>query len=399
MDVRPAHPSEYDEIAALVQAVFKPGDCAETVVTTTLHNDPRFDPAHLRVVAEAGRVIGVLNIIDRFVRFGSVQVRCAIVAPLAVAAAHQGTGVGSALMRDSLQWARQMGFQLSMLWGHTWLYPRYGYAPGIKHYEVRVPTHLHPRDDGAYSLRAYNPSDAAALRQVYHAETASTTLAEVRSDEPWEWRPGRPDTFVEVVVDPAHAVRGYMRGMVSGQQLEVGELFGMDAGAAQALFDRLLHLAHSNGLSEVKVTATPQNRWSRLAFRQGAQVCIGSGGGAGMIRVLDWPAFLETVLPELGRRIERSDFVARHTKVQFETPVGRATVHVELGKIGISAARSMNTVTLPFHALGPLVTGYLPIAELASMAGVFIDGRDTQRIIDVLFPEGYPHWPLAAYFS
>lgn len=399
MDVRPARPHEYDEIVTLVRTTFKRGDAAEAVLTTTIHNDPRFEPAKLRVVAEGQRIIGVVNVIDRFVRLGSVQVRCAIIAPLAVAAERQGTGVGSALMRDSLQWARQEGFQISMLWGHAWLYPRYGYAPGLKHYEVRVPTHLHPRDDGAYSLRAYTPSDTVALRQVYHAETAMTTLAEVRSDEPWEWRPLQTDTFVEVVVDPARAMRGYMRGKLTEQQLEVGELFAMDTGAAQALFDRLLHLAHSKGISEVKVTATPWNRWSRLAFVEGAQLCVSSGGGSGMIRVLDWPRFLETILPELERRIQSSDYVARRAKVLIETPVGWATVQVEQGKVGVSAARSMNAVTLPFHALAPLVTGYLPIAELASLPGVFIDGRDTQRLIDVLFPEGNPHWALAAYFS
>ncbi len=399
MQVRPAQPSEYAEIIALVRAVFPRGDAAEAVLTTTVHNDPRFNPACLRIASDGGRVIGVLNVIDRFVRYGSAQVRCAIIAPLAVAGEHQGAGVGSALMRDGLQWARQAGFQLSMLWGHTWFYRRYGYAPGLKHYEVRLPTHMQPRNDGAYSLRHYKPADTPALRQVYHSETAGLTLAEVRSDEPWEWRPLHPDAFVEVAVDPARAVRGYMRGRLSEHRLEIGELFGMDTGAVQALFDRLLHLGHSKGVAEVRVTATPHNRWSRLAFAQGAQLCLSSGDGAGMIRVLDWPAFLETILPELGRRIANSDFVARRAQVHIETPVGRATVQVEHGRVSLSAARSANAVTLPFHALGPLVTGYLPIAELVGLPGVFIDGQGTHGLLDVLFPEGYPHWSLAAYFS
>lgn len=399
MQVRPARPSEYDEIVELVGNVFPAGDAAEVLTTATIQHDPRFRPEHLRVVEDNRQLVGMVNVIDRFVRVGSVQVRCGIVAPLAVARDYQGRGVGSTLMRDCLNWLTHEGFGLSMLWGHTWLYPRYGYAPGLKSYEVVVPASLHPRGDAAYTLRAYNPADAPALMHVYHSETARTTLAEVRSDGPWEWRPHRSDTLVEVALDPARVVRGYMRVDASEGHLHVGELFAMDTGAAQALYDRLLHLARERGVAEIRVRATPKNRWSRLAFRQGARVCVSSGDGAGMVRPLNLPTLLETLLPELERRIASSDYVMRRTQVQIETPVGHATLHVDQGKVSLSKTRSVYAVTLPFHALGPLLTGYLPIAELEGLSGVFVHGRDTVRLIDVLFPEGDPHWSFAAYFG
>ncbi len=399
MQVRPARPSEYDEIVDLVRDVFPGGDAADVVTTTTIQHDPRFRPEHLRVVEHDRRIVGMVNVIDRYVRVGSVQVRCGIVAPLAVARDHQGQGVGSALMRDSLNWMVHEGFGLSMLWGHTWLYPRYGYAPGLKSYEIVVPASLLPGGDTAYTIRLYNPADSTALMQVYHAETPMTTLAEIRSDEPWEWRPSRPDTLVEVALDPARVVRGYMRVNNDDGHLQVGELFAMDRGAAQTLYDRLLHLARERGAAEIKVRATPTNRWSRLAFRQGARLCISSGSGAGMVRVLNWPALLETLLPELERRISQSDYVMRRTQVQVETPVGHATIHVDQGKVALSNTRSVYAVTLPFHALGPLITGYLPITELQELSGVFVHGRDTLRLINVLFPEGDPHWSFAAYFD
>jgi hypothetical protein len=118
-----------------------------------------------------------------------------------------------------------------------------------------------------------------------------------------------------------------------------------------------------------------------------------------MVRVLNWPVLLETLLPELERRIARSDYVMRRTQVQIETPVGHATIHVDQGKVSLSNARSVYAVTLPFHALGPLVTGYLPVTELEGLSGVFVQGRDTVRLVDVLFPEGDPHWSFAAYYG
>ena len=37
--------------------------------------------------------------------------------------------------------------------------------------------------------------------------------------------------------------------------------------------------------------------------------------------------------------------------------------------------------------------------RLLGLSGVFLYGSETQRLLDVLFPEGYPHWSFAAYFS
>ncbi len=399
MDVRSARPSEYDEVVEVVRAAFSADDPAARVLTTAIQYDPKFRSEYLRVVSQSGQIVGVVHLIDRFVRIGTAQVRCAIVAPLAVARPHRGKGIGSALMRNSLEWARREGFDLSMLWGHTWLYPRYGYAPGIKHYEVLVSGSLHPVGGSAYALRPATAADAPALMQVYHAETALATLAELRSDEPWEWRAYSSDTAVDVAVDPAGAVRGYMRVTTGVNTLQVGELYAMDNGAAQALYDRLIHLGRERQAVEVRVTATPENRWSRLAFAQGAKVCVSSGSSAGMVRVLDWPGLLKTIRPELERRVQRSEFVTGRTQVQIETPVGRGTILIEQGQVTLGDARSESAVTLPFHALAPLLTGYLPFGELKALTGVFVHGRGVDRLVDLLFPEGLPHWSLAAYFN
>jgi hypothetical protein len=117
------------------------------------------------------------------------------------------------------------------------------------------------------------------------------------------------------------------------------------------------------------------------------------------VRVLDLPALLQAIMPELQRRIAHSEFVARRAEVAIESPVGRATLRVNHGRIELGESTTTNAVTLPFHALGPLVAGYQPIGDLLGLAGVFIYGSETQRLLDVLFPESYPHWSFAAYFS
>ncbi len=395
---RPARSSEYDRVIALVENRFPAGDAAATVLTTTMHRDPRFRPEHLRVVEIDGKIVGMMLFIERMVRIGIATVRCAIVAPVATDSDYEGRGVCSLVMRDALDWAIKDGFHLSMLWGHAWLYPRYGYAPGLKRYAMVLSADLQPVGDNGYTFRPATTADTSILMACYHATTATTTLAEVRSDEPWEWRPASDQQTIEVVLDPLRVVRGYFRASIHAHQIEVHEIAALDDQAAQALFDRLIYLAHAVPGRDVRVNATPNTRWSRWAFVHGASSVVSGAGGHGMVRVLDMPGFFDKILPELERRIAFSEYRHAEAHVRLETPLGSLGIAIEHGKPRITNGRDAALVTLPWSAFGSLMTGYRASETLVGQPGVRIEGDHTQRLLQVLFPEGNPHWSVPPYF-
>jgi predicted N-acetyltransferase YhbS len=395
---RPARSEEYDAVISLVEQRFPPGNAAVPVLTTTLHRDPRFRPEHLRVVELEGKIVGMMLFIERMVRIGTAKVRCGIVGPVATDVTYEGRGVCSAIMRDALGWAIDDGYHLTMLWGHTWLYPRYGYAPGLKHYTMMLGTGLLPLGDTGYSMRAATAADAPALASCYPMATATTTLAEIRSGEPWEWRPSNELQRVEVVVDPVRVVRGYFRASVHEGHINVHEIAALDDHAAQALFDRLLYLARETQGHEVHVSATPDMRWSRWAFAHGASSIVSSGDGHGMVRVLDMNGLFHAMLPELERRVAWSEYSHAEGHVRLETPLGSLGIAVDHGKVRITNGRGASLVTLPWSAFGSLVTGYRASETLVGQPGVRIEGEHTLRLLQVLFPEGNPHWSEPAYF-
>lgn len=399
MIVRPAHPAEYDAVLELIRQALPTDDRAVHAVAATIQHDPQFRPEHLRVAEQDGRIVGAINIISRLVRLGVAQARCAIIAPLAALPDQQGSNAGVALLRDTVEWATNQEFQLSLLWDQAWLYPPYGYAPTLKRYQVIVPAGLRPSNDAAYTIRPYQPADAPALLHVYQTETEPATIAEVRSDQPWEWRPRDSQTIIEVAVDPARTIRGYLRATPVADRLRVGEIMAMDAGAAQALYDRLLFLAREHGAAVIVADAPPDSRWSKLAFARAAEIRIRPGNGAGMLRVLDPRGLLRALQPEFERRVARSEFVAKRADVRIETPAGRATIRIDQGRVEVSDARVADSVTLPFHALGPLISGYQSGSEVLGLPGVFMYGSSATRLLDVLFPAGTPHWLYAAYLS
>lgn len=389
---QPARPDEYDLLVALAAQGAGPASFGANALATTLRHDPRFVAEHLRVIGLADAYAGLL-LIDRLLRFGATTLRCAILAPFGAQEALDPAS-GAAALRDMLRFASAQGFQLAMLWAPQTGFEQ-GFGPGQKTYAVVLPAMSRPLGDTDYSVRVATAADASALAACYHAATATAMLAETRSDEPWQWRPADERQQIVVAVDPLGDVRGYARVVHDVAALHAPEIAIFDDGPAQALFDHLLRLAAGR---EVRVTATPENRWSRWAFAHGASLVVGPGDGCGAVRVLELRSLLQAVRPELERRLLQSEFVTRSGRLRLETPPGSVGLAVAGGRLALDDGRDAALVTLPWGALDALVTGYRDAESLAGQPGVRVEREQTLRLLQVLFPERHPHWSPPACF-
>ena len=117
-----------------------------------------------------------------------------------------------------------------------------------------------------------------------------------------------------------------------------------------------------------------------------------------MVRVLDLLGLFRAIRPELERRVGMSEYVARTGGLRLETPAGTVGIHVDHGRVALGKGRGEPLVTLPWSGLGALVSGYQAVGMLHVHPGVRIEGDGTLRLLQILFPEGHPHWPVAAYF-
>jgi putative acetyltransferase len=119
---------EREAIVALVRAAFGAGgrsaDYEVDIVRETWRRGA--SPAGLELVAVAddavvGHVLGAYGRLDRREVLG--------IAPLAVAPAHQGQGVGTALMTQLISVADAAGLPLVVLLGNPAYYGRFGFEP------------------------------------------------------------------------------------------------------------------------------------------------------------------------------------------------------------------------------------------------------------------------------
>ena len=139
MKIRTATPSDRVEIERIHRDAF---DESEGPVVAKLAVDLLADeaaqPASAFLAEEEGGVVGCIVFSPITLR-GQDTVRCAILAPLAVASDFQRRGIGRALIRHGLVAMESQGVDLVLVYGDPSYYSRFGFTP---HHHVIAPYEL-----------------------------------------------------------------------------------------------------------------------------------------------------------------------------------------------------------------------------------------------------------------
>lgn len=128
MRIRKAEKRDNDEIYAVIKTVFESAEHADGNEQDLFHAlmaGSAYIPELSLVAEEKGKIIG--HILFTKAQVGPESVLA--LAPLSVLPEHQKKGVGTALIREGHQTARQMGYSYSVVLGSSCYYPRFGYVP------------------------------------------------------------------------------------------------------------------------------------------------------------------------------------------------------------------------------------------------------------------------------
>jgi putative acetyltransferase len=116
--IRDAAPADRETIVAVVDAAFEHAETAHRVITEV-------EPEISLVYEEGGEIVGHTMLS----RMRMDELRPFQLSPVSVAPAHQGRGIGSALVREALRRADEIGEPFVVLLGHPNYYPRFGFEP------------------------------------------------------------------------------------------------------------------------------------------------------------------------------------------------------------------------------------------------------------------------------
>lgn len=303
---------------------------------------------HIVMVEESRRVVGVVHIGDDRIQVGRSVVRKADVGHVSIRSELHGLGLGTRMMRWTVEHLRAQGYHLSRLGGLVHFYSRFGYEPFPRRFveillrgvhggaRVLAASEAFPEPEGFPGVvRPYDEArDFAArvrLRYDFHAGRSGTW--QVSPDATPPAHPAGPDPdALAWVYERDGAIRGFVTAQESPLEAKGDERvfsitdFAYDAAypdAAAAVIRKLL--ARIAPLESVRVT-------SRLPFDEALAEALQGGGvyferkeiyqavASNMILVLDLAATLRAVAPELTARLADSLVAGWEGAVEIAIP-------------------------------------------------------------------------------
>ena len=155
--IEPETPGDAEAIRAVVAAAFAHHPEVAGMVEAIRASD-RYRPELSLVARLDGEVVGHVMCSDLDLVDGDRRHRVVSLTPLSVAAAHERTGIGSALVRDVVARADAAGEPLVVLEGSPAYYGRLGFEPAVPYgVTIDLPTWAPPEAAQVRPLSAYRP--------------------------------------------------------------------------------------------------------------------------------------------------------------------------------------------------------------------------------------------------
>lgn len=324
--------------------------------------------------------------------------------------AQRGKGYGAQLLRAAVARMRDERYPLSLLFGITDFYHRFGYAPVLAEYALTISTRHAERFLGeahadTAHVRAGATEDAPALLELYTRvnSTRSGTLRRAaekldptpkRDVENW-WTHARRILLAEEGGRPA----GY--AVLSGNpaQFRVTEVVVPAehvARAGVALVAALTHEAVERRLESMRLPLPPDEPLALLLQQAGCKVEVTyPANGDGMGRIVDLAALIDTIQPSLAARAARLPVGERPGRLELICE-GNAEEPGQRVDVALSSSTTDRAIklALPQQQLCQLVMGYRRIDAIRWQKPGACAEADMVALRQ-LFPEGYPHmWGL-----
>lgn len=387
--VRGATPQDYPAVARIIGRAF-----VEDEIDLWYYiekHDSTIAPAGVRVATVDGQVIACTVVVPRLLTTRAGPRPGALITLVACDPEWQRQGFGGLTVRSALEYCREQGLAVAVLYGHRSYYPRFGFAPVLPRLNTQMTiaeaweavrqASAGPKRGGVDvqpELLPMSEEDIPAVAALYHAGLAKYPLGVQRPLDGWFWRYRKDHRrLVGVLRSPAGQVQAYARLEPDNRDPAVGTCPEAAVAApehAVPLLAALANAAAANGFELLRLVLPPQEQLVQAAVVLGAEQDY-RAASAGMAAVVDW----KPILPE-GFNI--SEVAAGQTSGRLALMRGKRQL--------LTARREL---------LIQLALGYRGFADLALLpeCGVHGSSRD-RRAAQAAFERLYPRWTLAPYW-
>jgi predicted acetyltransferase len=368
-----------------------------------------------------GRKVSWLSIIPFTLRIGAASVRMDGIGGVGTDSHYRRRGYSRRVLEAAIDHMRAGDGALSMLYGISDFYPKFGYATAGPDYLVLL-TELE-RDNvvpTGWSVRDFVASDLPAMKALYARRSAQSVGTAVRPAHGGVWshltaasEEGERDSC-HVVIGPEGTLHGYVwrarwcwyvkhkLETDFKDALVLGEVMADGPIAADAVLAVCRQWAQAEAeqrkVKQVVLAFPPEGALAAASMRQEARFVQNfSASGDSMARVLDVTRLLRALAPELQARLQtaHSRFVGA---LVFETDLGDVTLHIALDRVIVEAGVANTSgvlarIAMPQTELARLALGAFPPDDLLARLPQ-PPNEAVKRLLAKMFPLRFPHMCL-----
>lgn len=353
---------------------------------------PRLKLRDCRVVELEGEIVSHVRVVPHVMRVGRARVRLAGIGAVGTHPSHQKRGYAAALLRDTVKYMQQEGYDLSLLFGIANFYPRFGYASALAQHECVLSTSSLPKPGRGLGLRRFREADLDEVMELHRRHAMHLVGAMERDEAYWRYIKGHWRNLVLVVerrksIGYVAISRGSRPAVVEAALPERPDVYDRVlaecASAARECLSRevVLHLPCAHPLVEH---------------------CLGLGArlsadyrrdGGGMARLINLDSWARRMCPEWTARLRASAFKDYSGALGIECELGRVTLAIRQGNAAVAERPASRVVEAPQRVLAQLTFGYRSVPS-ACRGGEVKASAGQAKLLAALFPhrQGWV-WP------
>jgi len=324
-------------------------------------------------------------------RIGRAVLRCAGIGDVYTKRGHRKRGHSRRVLERCIDVMAEDGIDVSMLFGIPDYYHKFGYRTTLNDCRTELPGRAVVGGPMTLRARRVPPKRHGDIVPLYRKDLARRGFGIERTRATWPgYRRGVQFRSAIQVVAFHRGTRavGYVALDDDPREVRVGELAADGPEALASILTWLGRQCRRRVSENIVMYLPPHHPASRAAVELGATFTRRTHAtGGGMMRIINLGSTLAAFTGELTARWAASPLAETGLDLTLRTDIGYADLVIPAKRRPASATRG--TVRMGEDRLIQLVTGYLPVGQLAAKPEVRIP-RALVPGMAALFPERCP---------
>lgn len=359
---------------------------------------------HIRELMVDDEVASSFSIIDYQMRIGSSEIRMGGIGGVETKEKHRMKSYMRKLMEDSVEYMKSEGYDVSVLFGISNFYTKFGYAACLPSHKLTIPTRDaedSKNDAKDYKIRKIEKGHIDSVLKLYNENNQGRTCSIVRTKEYFSGFPRgtkygqSPDDFL---IGDDKELLAYAVFDKSDHEVNIVEVESREDKLFPVLLYEFVKMAIMRRCSNITLFMPPDHPFAQFCHRYGCELTSQyPKNGGGMMRIINQDSLFGKLQGELEKKVHQAD-VDKPISLQIKTDIGDTTIPF-LGNQSIHSPEQERKYSLELSQdkLTQLVIGYRDIRDILNDSDVKASS-DIEPLANLFFSGPLPYMWSADHF-